>query len=356
MPFLRILFLIFLKLSKFIRNVFHSLEIVTIYRSIRVVLVGLFALIIAGLLNRYYKLPLQYRVCPSAYWSVTLDTGFEGFDNESGIVNGPYIVPNYIHFLRYGSRKLENVNFMDAVNILSAFKNQKPDKIFFHTDLGKFTGKYWDILMQVPGFKDVVEFPSIKPVDSIFGQPLNSWYKLWHGSDILRIDILRRYGGIFIDNDVYVVKKLDEFRRFEMTLEIIDEKSFGTMTLVAHKDARFLKLWHDSYKWYLGHLWYYNAGEKPKIEILNARPELVHNVQDKFGVRDLRVPLYIEKWKDWKSQFTIHTLVRHLHDLSALQNNKLNLTYPVTFDEKIIFKYNVTILDMILDCCKELLT
>lgn len=321
---------------------------------VNIVYLGTATLIIIFFLHICLKIPLRYYVCPAQYWSEELDFGFEGFDNISGVTKGLLIVPNFIHFLRYGD-KLKEVNFMDAVNILSAFKNQKPDKIFFHTNLPEFTGKYWNTLMKIPGFKDVIEFRYIEPVDTIFNQKLHSWYKLWHSSDILRIGILQTYGGIFIDNDVYVVKNMDEFRRFEMTLEIADYKGFGTMTLIAHKDARFLKLWLDSYKEYYGHLWYYNAGEKPKIEILDSRPELVHNAENLLGVKDLRVKLYVQQWAEWKSQFTIHTLIRHLHDLDELKYNSLNLTYPVTFTEKNIFNYNVTILSMVLACCKELL-
>ncbi|KAK7584161.1 hypothetical protein V9T40_005124 [Parthenolecanium corni] len=317
------------------------------------ILVSLFSLILLALLYRVYDVSLRYRLCPSSYSAESLDTDFEGFDNESGIVNGAYIVPNYVHFLRY-STTLANVSFMDAVGILAAYKNQKPDKIFFHTNLPKFGGKYWDILMDIPGLKETIEFKFIEPLESIYGQPLSRTYKLWHSSDLLRIDILKRYGGIFIDNDVYLVKNMDEFRRFEMTLEIVDEKSFGTQTLVAHRDARFLRLWRECYKNYDGHLWYYNAGVKPKLEVLDARPELVHNVHNLFGVRDLREELYLRKWEEWKSQYTIHTLMRHLGQIREYGLSR-NLEYPVTFNETNIRQYNVTILDMVLDCCTELL-
>lgn len=316
---------------------------------------GLVVLLVLFLLHVLFGIPLEHRLCDPYLWSETLDNGFEGFDNVNGVPNGRLIVPNYIHFLRYGAN-LQNVNFMDAVCILSAFKNQKPDKLFFHTNLSKFSGKHWERLMQVPGFKETIEFRYIEPVESVFGQQLSSWYKLWHGSDILRIDILSRFGGIFVDNDVYVVRNMDELRKYEMTVELNDWKSFGTMTLVAHKDARFLRLWLNSYRQYYGHLWYYNAGEKPKLEVLDVRPELVHNVQNKLGVLDLRVPLYIERWKDWKSQFTIHTLIRHLHDLKELTHNSVGLKYPVVFNEKNILEYNVTIQDMVLDCCRELVS
>ena len=32
-------------------------------------------------------------------------------------------------------------------------------------------------------------------------------------ADVLRLLILRRYGGIYLDNDIYVVNSLDKYRR-----------------------------------------------------------------------------------------------------------------------------------------------
>jgi len=62
---------------------------------------------------------------------------FEGFNNETGAENGTYLVPNIIHFLRF---KQNNLTFVDAVCVLSAFKNHRPDKILFHTDFENFVG------------------------------------------------------------------------------------------------------------------------------------------------------------------------------------------------------------------------
>lgn len=324
-----------------------------LFSPFNVITAGLGALFICYILHIYGNLHLRYILCKPDYWSVDLDNGFEGFDNVSGLLHGPYIVPNYVHYIRYG-RPLKEVNFMDAVNILAAFKNQKPDKIMFHTDQEPFTGPYWERLLKIPKFNETIEYHFIQPMQSIFGQPLSSWNGRWHASDVLRIQILRRFGGIFMDNDVYLVQSLDRFRRFETALESIDELDIGTMTLVAHKDSRFMRLWLDEYRDYVPHLWYYNAGTKPKINVINNRPELVHDARGFFGVEDLRVELYVQNWKKWKSKYTIHTLVRHTHDLPALIKNKLGLKYPMTFNPHNILQYNVTIQEMVLDCCKEL--
>ena len=42
--------------------------------------------------------------------------------------------------------------------------------------------------------------------------------RYYHGSDIQRIRILMQYGGIYLDNDVYVIQNLDKYRRFECAI------------------------------------------------------------------------------------------------------------------------------------------
>ena len=64
------------------------------------------------------------------------------------------------------------------------------------------------------------------------------------------------FGGIYLDNDVYVLKNMDKFRVFEMCLGV-DPKSIkkkeltlGNQVMVAHKNARFLRIWYESYRQY----------------------------------------------------------------------------------------------------------
>jgi mannosyltransferase OCH1-like enzyme len=101
------------------------------------------------------------------------------------------------------------------------------------------------------------------------------------------------YGGIFLDNDFYVVQNLNKFRKFEMALGMEEDTQFvGTQVLVANKNARFLRLWLESYRQYYPDRWYYNAGCKPTKEILYKRPELVHRAKLLFGVHMLVHKLY----------------------------------------------------------------
>jgi len=81
---------------------------------------------------------------------------------------------------------------------------------------------------------------------------------------------------------------------------------------VAHKDARFLPLWLNSYRHYHPREWYYNAGRQPTQQILDKAPYLVHRVPGLFGVHNLAARLYgLNLWPQWRLMFTIHLLSRH---------------------------------------------
>ena len=84
-----------------------------------------------------------------------------------------------------------------------------------------------------------------------------------------RLLVLKKYGGIYLDNDIYVINKLDKYRHFEFVLGWPDGEWIGNMLLMGHKDARFITQFIDTYKNYRPDIWYYNGGEKPVREARN---------------------------------------------------------------------------------------
>ncbi len=124
------------------------------------------------------------------------------------------------------------------------------------------------------------------------------------------------FGGIYLDRDVIVIKCLDPLRKFEMTLDYEFYKTYkvmGSQVQIAHKRARFLRLYLQTYKKYDGTKWYWNAGHYPTQRIINKYPHLVHTMNGEFGVSCLRMcsVLYLENIKDWREKyFTVHLLMR----------------------------------------------
>ncbi|KAJ9582765.1 hypothetical protein L9F63_022891 [Diploptera punctata] len=213
------------------------------------------------------------------FFAKVQDSIFDGFDNITGTKNGSYIVPNYVHFLFFGKPRLSYVH------------------------------------------SDTLHLRNITLPEEIFGQKFSKEFHVWHAGDVTRIRILIKYGGIFVDNDSYIVRSLDPFRKYEMTIGITDGYQLGTQVLIAHKDARFLKLWLESYRDYHPDKFYFNAGKKPMKEIINYMPELVHTVRYLLGVEGLARRLYIwDSWSNWRKYYSIHLVIRHRNYLDTLWN------------------------------------
>jgi len=161
---------------------------------------------------------------------------FNGFNNETGVSS--YLVPNIIHLIRFNKSEF---SFVDIVVIRAAHIAQKPDAIYIHTNIEKFHGKYWLQLQEKwPDTYKVLQIKRREIPLKVFDRPLNSSFHLWHASNIKKYSLLKEYGGIYFDNDVFLIHNLNRYRKFQMTLEWNDGMFLGNQVLIGHKDARFL--------------------------------------------------------------------------------------------------------------------
>ncbi|XP_054157380.1 uncharacterized protein LOC128955733 [Oppia nitens] len=257
------------------------------------------------------------------------DIVFTDYNSNNVTGFGSSVVPNIVHYV-----VLDNpyMDFSHYVSVLSVLRNQKPVSVVFHCNCDRLRGRYWEKLMSLSDSHRLQLRSIVKPV-FIFGKKLSSVY---HQSDIVRIDIMMRFGGIFLDNDVYVVKSLDIFRKYEFTIGWPLDENIGTQILIGHKNARFPRLWYESYKKYRPTRWYYNAGQLPTQDILNPKPSLVHREPRSLGVQNLVPMLYNDMYPLWEQNFyTIHLLSRHKSYL--VPNDPI-----VLFDERNIRTYNKT--------------
>ncbi|RWR99039.1 uncharacterized protein B4U79_11545, partial [Dinothrombium tinctorium] len=193
--------------------------------------------------------------------------------NESGFPNN--IVENIVHYIRWNQPE---VDFIFYISIQSVLQNHNPDKIYIHCNCYDLRGKYWNSIRT--NEKIVIKYLSI--VKRIFGRKVEN---IFHKADIARINILMTYGGIYLDNDVFVANSFNEYLKYEISLGFEARKGqpLGNQIIVAHKDARFLQFWLNSYHFYDHTQWYFNAGEFPAKTIVQVNPNLVHRT-DKFWV------------------------------------------------------------------------
>lgn len=184
-----------------------------------------------------------------------MNLDFEGFDNETGrSYGGRLVVPNLVHYIRFNKTTF---TFVDYICLRSAYIQQRPDRIYLHTnvDESNFTGLYWQRIEAEPDFYRRIVLQPIELPSEIFGQPLSDGWRLYHGSDIARIRTMMKYGGIYLDNDVYVVHNLDKYRKYEIAMGWDEGQFLGSQVIIAHRNARFLPLWLDTYRQYHADLW-----------------------------------------------------------------------------------------------------
>lgn len=180
------------------------------------------------------------------------ELSFQGFDNETGVDH--FIVPNIIHFIRFNQSE---VSFVDYICILAAFRNHRPDFIYIHSDspIEQFHGKYWNWIRNNVDLYSIIRVFHVDLPSHVFGQKISDKWRVWHGSDVTRLGILMKYGGIYLDNDVYVIKSLDKYRKFEAVVNWDDGDDVGNNLIIAHRNARVLPLWLDTYRDYRSNLW-----------------------------------------------------------------------------------------------------
>lgn len=237
----------------------------------------------------------------------------DGGDNETAWPID--IVPNIVHYILFEHHK---ITYIHMLSLFSVCRIHRPQYIYIHCDCEKIDADdnpYWDrVLTYVNETNDITILivPTERPTH-INGIRIRNDFQNFHGSDITRYRLLRRYGGIYLDNDVLVCQPLHKFRRYEFTLNWDEGQSLGSQVLIGHRNARFLKFVLESYKMYDTNRWYYNAAELPTRAILERYPQIVHRIKVKFGV-DAPVAcqyFYMEYHDDWQNEYyTFHMVAR----------------------------------------------
>ena len=211
----------------------------------------LFFLFAMPLFLYFFRIPesIQTNQTPPDYDRLV----FEQFDNQTGV--DYYIVPNIIHLIRFNQTEF---SFSDYICLQAAYRHHHPDYFYIHTDTpdGQFDGNYWHLIQKDKELYSRIFILHLEVPKEIFGRPLfvEEW-GFWHGSDIARLQILMKHGGIYLDNDVFVIQSLDKYRKFEATVNWDEGLLLGNQIIIANRNARILPQWFDTYRHYRSELW-----------------------------------------------------------------------------------------------------
>ncbi|KAK9506646.1 hypothetical protein O3M35_008541 [Rhynocoris fuscipes] len=293
-------------------------------------------------IDNIYITKTNYNIVTKTEYNKVED--FDNFDNITGTKDGCYIVPNIVHFIRFNQKQL---SFIDLVCILAAYKHQKPDHIYIHTNVLNFKGKYWEYLLTNNEIINIIKIKYLDMPTQIFGQQLSKQFLVFHSGDIARLKILMKYGGIYLDNDSYIVRNMNDLRKYEISIGWRENGNISNQVIITNKNARFLKLWLESYRnAYNSKSWFYNAGIRPTQEILLKDPSLVHREKVLLAPYDIIGKMYETKWPEWRHYYTVHLMINHQY---LLRNLSEKATYPVQFNETNIKLYPIAFRDMVYD-------
>ena len=207
------------------------------------------------------------------------------------------LVPNVVHYVRYSKSLL---TFYEFVSFISVIRFVKPCSILIHGNKLP-TGQYWNFVLALsPNIIHVRR----NPPSHIFGTKI--FYKA-HPGDIMRIEALINYGGIYLDTDSVVVKSFDLLRKYPFTMSLQGRGVLSSAFIMAEKNATFLQKWLDGYKYnYKSEKYVYNAMTVPS-RIADEYKELINVVPGKFSrPRSQRGPKIFKTNIKWNGIYGIH--------------------------------------------------
>ena len=152
-----------------------------------------------------------------------------------------FLVPNVVHVTWFYSKEKLTFRFHMFISLLSAYKNIQPSAIMFWYN-NEPTGYWWsEILRRIP----VIRMCHREAPTSIYGHKVSVPE---HQSDIVRLEVLMKYGGIYMDLDMIILKSFDPLRVYELTMGRATSITLANGLMVSKPNASFLRIWHNNYK------------------------------------------------------------------------------------------------------------
>lgn len=227
-----------------------------------------------------------------------------GYTAQLKTREGDFVVPNIVHFVRLGNAPL---SFVEVVCIRAAWLHQNPDILFIHCENCSST-------VRSPNWKHVKDIPQLVVSVAMIRRTLFGT-KVTDVSDNIRVEILRKYGGIYLDSDTFIVGNMDEYRRHELSIGWPSGENIRTQVIVASRDSRCLRLWSDSFRWYRLDLLRYKTGRLPSESFDGPKPGRARRVPWDFGVHESVTDVLYKQCNDaWKDYTAINLFWRYRQD------------------------------------------
>ncbi|KAJ3316848.1 hypothetical protein HDU76_001513 [Blyttiomyces sp. JEL0837] len=199
-------------------------------------------------------------------------------------------IPKIVHFVfglqaDFGGQPFMFVNYMA---IKMARDSIQPQIIYFHYHFEP-TGRWWELAKPLVRLRKIYKVPR-----QIFG---NKVVKYAHKADVVRLQILMEYGGIYLDSDVFVYRNLDPLLHHDFVIGKEEDIGAANAVILANRHSKFLKGWYNSYRTFDGLDWNAHSVKLP-LRLAKEMPEHVCVMP--------RVSFFYPSWKINHCKF-VHT-------------------------------------------------
>jgi len=220
-------------------------------------------------------------------------------------------IPNIIHYI-YGLKKqTEEFSFVYYLSILSNYLINKPLVIYFHYQYLPY-GKWWDEA------KKYLKLNYINTSNIYWGD--KKIIKYAHKADKIRLEMLLKYGGVYMDIDTITYKSYKDLLKYDFVIGI-QEENYGddkitlycNAILFSKKNNIFLKKWIEKYEDYFKPNGWCEASIHLPFHIFN-----MINENDKKNINILEKeyfyhPSYNEVDKIFENKGFVHDNLLTLH-------------------------------------------
>jgi hypothetical protein len=178
------------------------------------------------------------------------------------------MIPKILHFIYVGGRPFSFIHFLA---IYTAWKVNRPDVIYFH-HTEEPTGAWWEKA------RPLVTLHRVEPVHEVHGNPVK--YPA-HMADVIRMAMLERFGGVYLDLDVISLNPLTPLLGQECVMGMEPGTGLCNAVILARPGVAFIRRWREEYRNFDSKRWNYHSVVLP-WRLAQAHPDDIH-VADKYA-------------------------------------------------------------------------
>lgn len=230
--------------------------------------------------NSHYRAPVH---CPAYHPNVSSSS------NSSMV---------HIHFV-YGleaDTAATNFTFLSYLALLSAYHHHKPNAVVHVHHHYTLAGHWFNLLQSELG--PSLALHEVADVTAVFGRPVTHYA---HKADIVRLQALQQYGGVYLDADVITIRPLHSLLAYTTVLaeepiglgllnyaltlfydgygSVVERMrgvdGLANAVIFAHANSPFIRSWYERYNSFDSSDWDYHSCKLPLLMAAQSDPPAV---------------------------------------------------------------------------------